>query len=229
MQQVIRFCDRAILINKGQIVADGDPEVVAIEYDMLNDETQKNNTSRLKPKTTREARIIEDILSEFSEDDKLLEVAAGDGRIVKIVNSLGIKMMGTDSINGKKTSPVRLVAEQNTIEDVTGLIITDNRPSLTDEVLQNLIEDIGNGNFPKLEKIYIHMPFHHYQSFVKNLDPTALPHIGDRRDPLDLLRKLSRYGFEAITVSSYGDLAFQYRTFVLRKFDEDYKEAIWNS
>ena len=63
MQQVVRFCDRVILINKGAIVAEGDPEVVATEYEMLNSEEQKDNKDRIRVKTIREAHIIDDILN----------------------------------------------------------------------------------------------------------------------------------------------------------------------
>lgn len=229
MQQVVRFCDRVILINKGAIVAEGDPEVVATEYEMLNSEEQKDNKDRIRVKTIREAHIIDDILNIFNRDDRLLEVGAGSGRIIELINSLNIDAVGVDGIDGKQKGLVKKTLDQISKKDITGIIITDNLKSLNDEQLKEVYNAFEDSSLSSVDNVYIHFPHHTYQEYIRRDNKSAFAHQHKPRDALSIIDELTRRGFALIKSDSYGEDPYQYRTFVLKRFNEKIQELLWGS
>lgn len=230
MQQVAKFCDRAILINEGTIKVEGDPEVVAIEYDMLNNDDQKNNDLRLKPKTVREAHIVENVLAEFKTSGGLLELGAGDGRLVELIDSLGIDIVGVSPVGELSKGVVRNVKDVGSVNDRDGLLILDNLKSLSVDFIDATLKELNSGRLSGVRKIYIHLPFDEYQRYVQDGDSSSLSHLAQPLSVSKLIEKFGVYGFSVTSLGNYGaDQPMQYIDCVLKRFDDKEKAKLWES
>lgn len=207
MQQVTRFCDRVILLNKGLIKSSGEPEVVAAEYDMLNDDDQKDNAKRIEIKTSREAYIVDVVIKNFSTVDRLIELGEHDKRDSSLISSIGIE---TISIKNK------------TISSVTGMLILN---SITEEQLKSALA-ILNDNRIKIYRVYIHMPFELFEDYIgeSKID------VKKRVSLEEITRAFRSIGFYTIRSGLLGDNpGAQYIEAVFDRFDKNKQDAIWKS
>lgn len=230
MQMVTRFCDRAILMNKGKIQAEGEPEVIAAEYDMLNNDQQKNNLDRLQIKTIREAHVVDTVLESFSQKDTLVELGSAEGRHLELINSMGITTYGIEPSVDKKTTTKNVFKTVSDLPktNIKGLLLLDNRKSLTKDFLKNTFKELDNGKLSGVEKIYLHLPFHVYQEFTQQKNPQALSHLGEPLKVYDVIQLLETYDFIPVKSTVYGtDQPAQYIECILSRFDTNQQETLW--
>lgn len=235
MDSVKKYCDRAILISNGKIELEGDPEVVASEYDMLNNDKQKMNKNRIIPKTPREAHIVENILKHFDSTDTLVELGSAEGNHIKLIKSMGINAYGVsnshvkDSNLSKKT--VANIAELKKIKDIKGLLILDNRKDLTRKLLDDAwCELSGDGLMQNVYRIYVHLPFDKYQTYrlSNNLSPNK--NLAEPLDIIQLINKLHEHSFRQISAGMYGtDWGAEYVEAVFDRFDNAKEDKLWES
>lgn len=217
MDQVVRFCDRAILINKGKIQATGSPEVIATEYDMLNNDSQKDKDTRLELKTPREAHIVNAVLRNYREGDTLVEIAPGDGRHLDILNSYGFQVMGVNEATDLKK-----------IKDISGLLILDNKKCLTQELISAVAKRL-NDTLNQVNRVYIHLPFDLYQAYEAERSGEA-SHLAPPLRLDTISRYLDESGFRMISSSMYGaDYEAQYIEAVFDRFNDEKREKLWDS
>lgn len=233
MQQVIRFCDRVILLDKGRIRTQGDPEVVAAEYDMLNSEEQKDNVGRLEIKNPREAHIVEAVLSNFNRNDILVEIGSANGRHVSLINSFNVETYGLDpslSSVKKDNKLYRKLSELESTDSVSGLLLLDNQKTINLPYLRELFQELNEGKLIGVGKIYVHLPFHEFQAYNKERNPQSSPHLGDPLNIATVASMLQQYHFALTQSSLYGtDQPKQYAEAVFERFDNRKKELVWGS
>jgi ABC-type polysaccharide/polyol phosphate transport system ATPase subunit len=235
MQMVTKFCDRAILLKEGRIKAVGEPEVIAAEYEMLNDAFQKDNKQRLEIKNQREAHIVDNVLNNFNIKDVLLEIGSGSGRHVELINSFGQKTYGIDKSEQTKATKggliFRSLADLSTTSKIEGLLLLDNLKSIGFDYLREVFTNLKKGSkLASVSKIYVHLPFDEYQSYRQSKDKNALSHLGIPLDVLRLANELKTYNFILTSSSLYGaDEPCQYREAIFEKFDAKKERELWES
>jgi ABC-type polysaccharide/polyol phosphate transport system ATPase subunit len=234
MQMVNRFCDRAILINKGKIVSQGEPEVVSMEYEMLNNETQKDNEDRLAIKNPREAHIVESVLSLYKNKEELIEVGSANGRHVELINSMGIKTFGLDALEKPKKSDQNIfyqkLSDIKNTDNIEGLLILDNRKSISPEYLATVFSELSKGRLKNVKRMYVHLPFHVFQEYSSKKTPKNYSHLAEPLSLAKIMNITDKYGFVLTKSETYGiDRENQYIEAVLDRFDKEKEESLWGS
>ena len=83
MSAVLKFCDRAILINKGEIVLEGDPKEIADEYLQLNI-NQQNNDEGARDVLTNHNELVSHVKSVRYKNSKLTSKTVGPGDDISV-------------------------------------------------------------------------------------------------------------------------------------------------
>lgn len=233
MTSVKRFCDRAVLIEDGRIKLEGEPDIIATEYDIINNEEQKSVKGRLALRSQREAHIVDAVLDNFDQKDYLLEIGAADGRHVNILNSMKIKAVGVDMGAKSKSSPKRNVfndlKEVKSTEDVSGLLILDNRKSINLKYLEHMFAELSEGKLKNVQKVYVHLPFHMYQDFLEQQKNVVKPsHLGDPLGMYKIIELLDKHQFIMLSSGLYNtDKELQYAEAVFERLDSVRKSKLW--
>lgn len=229
MDSVRKFCDRAILIDAGEIKLDGETEVVAAEYDLLNKENMKQYVNRLTISNRREAHIVDKVVNNFKEDDYMIEIGAGDGRHVELLSSMGFNVAGLDVISNNKNVYKKLSAIPD-LKKVTSLLILDNKKSINSDFLNQVFQELKNGELNNVQSIYIHTPFYLYQSQRELHKAGINKHLAQPLDIIQLSLDIRKYGFEVINYELYeADEPFQYSEMFMERFNLKEATSIWPS
>lgn len=97
METVRRFCNNAILLKDGKIVASGDPRLVANEYSDLNNEVAEKE-ARQKDEKQNHSKDIFSVVVTDTKDNKKFVFKHGDsvriGTILKNVGTKNIESVG---------------------------------------------------------------------------------------------------------------------------------------
>lgn len=224
MDMVVKFCDRAILLNEGKVALEGEPEVIAAEYDMLNDDQQKDNKQRLAIKTPREAHIVEKVFEFFKPEQKIIELGSDDGRHVDLLSSMGIDIVGVDP--SYKNNKHNFVSQLSDIKsDIHGLTILDNKKTIDLDYIKTILEELKDGKLKHVNTIYVHLPFHAYLEAMGDKKPK---HLGDPIPLNKIIDELSKYGFAIVEQSLYDTSSkYEYNDAILKKLDKSELEKAW--
>lgn len=221
MDSVRRFCDRAILLDDGEVRIEGETDVIAAEYELLNKESMKKHEDRLAIKNPREAHFVERILEQFSINDTLLELGMETNRNIELLRSLGLDVTGLDLTKGvlpRKPS------------GVTGLLLLDNRKSVTIDNLEKVSKELDGGRLASVKNIYIHLPFHRYQAQRELRRPGSNTHLAPPLDVQLVTTLFRRCGFETTRLDMYGtDEPLQYVEVFMEKIDQERILKLWPS
>lgn len=230
MSMVKRFCDRAILLDKGRIVVEGESDIVATEYEILNNEKPKDDKSKkVAIKSRREAHIIDATLGNFDRGSRLLEIGAADGRNVELLNSIGMEVYGVDKDSKPSRQIFKSIGDINSKIVFDGLLILDNRKSVDEKYLLNILDELSSGRLRTVYKVYIHLPFHIYHKYLLENKEKIPAHLGDPLDIAILTNKLNDLSFIPKESGLYGtDKEHQYVDAVYERFDENSMARLWD-
>ena len=233
MSMVTRFCDRAALLDKGMVVALGEPGVIATEYDLLNDVEQKMNKKRLKVKTYREAHIVDKVREDFNTEDRLVEIAAGKGRHSALISSLGLSVQAIDRSDfGSTENKIPVLKSIDDIDEpakISGLLLLDNLASLDMDYLESVFAELTpGGKLQGVNQVYVHIPFSQYQKHLQDGDKKALTHLGMPLSMASIAQGLEKKEFYAVSSEIYGvDALSEYSDCLFKRFDDAAKQALW--
>lgn len=218
MDSVRKFCDRAILLDKGKVRLDGETEVVAAEYDLLNNESMKDQKNRITIKNPREAHIVEKVLGYFSSSDTLLEVGSASNSIVKLLASMGMNTRHTEKdMKGIKGNE-------------SGLLLLDNHKELGIDEITKIADQLSKGKLKNIDSVYVHLPYHIYQQERAKKQPALTKHLGEPLDMSKIFSIFKPYGFEPVDLSLYGtDEDYQYIEAYMKRFDKKRMDTLWPS
>lgn len=224
MDMVTKFCDRAILLSDGKIIIEGEPEVIAAEYTMLNSEAQKGNSNRLPIKTPREAHIVEKILNIFKPSQRVLEIGSADGRHIELLRSMGVDIVGVDpKYDHPKQNYVKKIS--NISDEIHGITVLDNKKTISIDYLKDQFKELKEGKLKSVSDIYIHLPFHAYQEALGKKLPN---HIGAPIPLSAITDELAKYGFVIVEQNLYsGYVDYEYNDALLRRLDQDELRSVW--
>lgn len=148
METVRKFCNRAMLINEGKIVAYGDPRDVAEKYTQLNQDMIDKNTNEQNDKLTAEYLKVEitntqgQAQQSFNLADPLVVHASWEGLDTALMESVGISIFKQSGehltgINSRTANHLENWKEKGAISIEFPLNIMPGRYFLLVEIFDN--------------------------------------------------------------------------------------------
>jgi ABC-type polysaccharide/polyol phosphate transport system ATPase subunit len=213
MQMVKRFCDRAVLISEGKIVAEGEPEVVATEYEMLNDNRINKIQNSLTVKDSREAHIVSKITTYISPIERSLLIGSSKKRDKLLLESLGFNVVQINKISE---------LDKSTNLKPTAAIFIDEGVAGPGDVLNIIMKELkAKGSLSSIRRIFVQIKLPQYSKYLNE-------YAEDQPEISEISNSLLGSSFVMIDGGVAGvDPGCQYSYAVYDRFDDKKKELLW--
>lgn len=220
MDMVNRFCDRAILLNAGKVLSEGDPYMVTSQYNLINDNSSVDGLQKLAIKDSREADIMGIIAKYLSPKESIVCFGTHANRDIKLLKSYGYTI---DTFQN-----IREYIKHDNKKNYTALIILDSvsKPT-TPSNMEAIINELDSGVLTSVRRVFVHTPFYLYDNHKKSVDYNSDDSANDNKiSQITLLMENEQY--EMIS-SGLGGVrpGCQYVNLLFDKFDDEKKALLW--